>query len=184
MFLKSSVNSVKKTNINTKKIMIVKIPGGIVKKVLPKGRIVPVIEERPNLHSIDLTLVKLVKVLPKKSLITWDELVVFMKMQQNKGFLTFGPREWLAIFYNQKVREWMQNQPVNNPWKVGYGGLIGFPNGLIKVPGRSLNYDAAIWIPKLQGWHVRMFSADNGEKFPNWYSYLRLAVYPINKERD
>lgn len=161
--------------------MILKIAPGLIRKALPDGQIVPVVKDRPNLPEIDLAKVRFLKVQVRSngsSTIKWTRLVAFMERQLRKGFLTLGTREFMAIFCSKRVDKWLEKYPGKSPWILGSGGLIGFPDGLVKMPGKRLSYDVALWIPS-EGWHVRVFDADDEGAYPNWHSYLRLPVYPI-----
>lgn len=159
--------------------MYLKITRKLVKQALPDGEIIPVVEGRPNLSRIDLARVSFLKVpSPGSSTIKWATLVAFMKRQLRKGFLTLGAREFMAIFCDNGVNGWLEQQPRNSPWKFGNGGLIGFPDGLIRMKGRALCYDVALWIPSA-GWHLRVFEAETPSAYPDWFDFLRLPVYPL-----
>jgi hypothetical protein len=166
--------------------MIVKIPQGGIKKTLPNGRtvktieIVPVVIGRPNLRKIDLTEVEFINVpIGGAATIPWKKLVAFMQRKLRKGFVTLGTREFMAIFCDKKVNEWLAQESPKSPWKMGNGGLIGFPDGLVKIEGRSLSYDVALWSPREKHWHVRIFDPEQGAVYPSWYDFLRLPVYKV-----
>ena len=170
--------------------MILKIADRPIKKTMPNGKtvkdvgIVPVVRGRPNLPEIDLTKVIFLEVPSKNSpddpLIPWRKLVTFMEHQLRNGFVTFGTREFMAMFCDIGVDKWLQQEPPTNPWKIGSGGLIGFPDGLMRVKDTPLCYDVALWNPREGQWHTRVFDPEQGQIYPSWYNYLRLAIYPIN----
>jgi hypothetical protein len=167
--------------------MIVKIPQGGIKKTMPNGRtvkiieVVPAVKNRPNLRKIDLAKVEFINVpMGGAATIPWKKLIAFMQKQLRKGFVTLGTREFMAIFCDEKVNEWLAQESPKNPWKMGNGGLIGFPDGLTKIEGRPLTYDVALWSPHERQWHVRVFDPDQGAEYPSWYYYLRLPIYKLN----
>jgi hypothetical protein len=169
--------------------MIVEIPKGLAKKARQRGvRMVSAIKNRPNLHKIDLTKVQIVKVPWSGSstdLIPWNTLVRWMQRKLQQGFITLGTREFIAIFCDERVNEWLAKEPPSSPWKYGQGGLIGFPGSLHQtLKSKRSTYNVAIWLPRSKEWHMRVFGNDDEKvRLPDWFAYLRIAIYPLKRAR-